>query len=321
MPDQTPDQTPDGPAVAVTAEATRLEPSHADLARQFAQAFTPTEPTLLGATGPEIPLRAVDGVVDREQALRRNDGGYRLRNVTHPSLIPYLPEPGTATGAAVLIAPGGAFLKLSMDSEGADIAQLLRARGVAAFVLKYRLGHTGETLEDFGAHLASAFNPDEDSDVVDTRSGHQRLAVDDVEDGLALIRTRAGQWGLDAHRVSAIGFSAGAYAISAAVAATDPQKRPDSLACIYGGRLPEAGYEVEPGLPDLFTVVDVHDPLCSGDVLELISTWRQTGAAVEGHVYPGALHGFGARATGTAVDAWIDLWFDWLDRQGLLARV
>ncbi|OSM44356.1 hypothetical protein BCY76_003295 [Nesterenkonia sp. PF2B19] len=307
MPDQTPEQNP--------------EPSYEDLARHFAQAFTITEPTLLGATGPEVPLRPADGVPDREQALRRNDGGYRLRNVTRPTLIPYLPDPGTATGAAVLIAPGGAFLKLSMDSEGADVAHLLRERGVAAFVLKYRLGHTGETLEDFGAHLASAFSPSEDSDVVDTRGGHQRLAVDDVEDALALIRSRSGEWGVDADRVSAIGFSAGAYAISAAVAAEDPQRRPGSLACIYGGRLPEAGFEVEPGLPDLFTLVDVHDPLCAGDVLELIDTWRLSGAAVEGHIYPGALHGFGARVTGTPVDAWIDLWFDWLDRQGLLSRV
>lgn len=316
MPDRVQDQMPDQP-VAVEAE-----PSRTDLAGQFAQAFTSAEPTLLGATGPEIPLLPDDGVPDREQALRRHDGAYRLRNVTRPTLIPYLPEPGTATGAAVLIAPGGAFLKLSMDSEGADVAHLLRARGVAAFVLKYRLRHTGETLEDFGEHLAGAFTPREDSDVVDTRGGHQRLAVDDVEQGLALIRRRAGEWGVDAGRVSAIGFSAGAYAISAAVAAEDPQRRPDSLACIYGGRLPEAEAEAgaDSALPDLFTLVDVHDPLCAGDVLELISTWRTAGAAVEGHIYPGALHGFGTRATGTPVDAWIDLWFDWLDRQGLLSR-
>ncbi|MDZ5076705.1 alpha/beta hydrolase [Nesterenkonia sp. HG001] len=318
MPDQPRDRTAGG--ITTDAAPASAAPSLEDLAAEFAAAFTLAAPSTLGASGPEIPLRPTDDTPDQEQALRRTDGGFRLRNVTRPTLIPFLPDPGTATGAAVLIAPGGAFLKLSMDSEGADVAHLLRERGVAAFVLKYRLGHTGETIEDFGRHLANAFTPREDHDVVDTRGGHQRLAVDDVETGLALIRDRAGQWGLDPARVSAIGFSAGAYAVSAAVSAADPANRPAALACIYGGRLPGPPAEGAGHLPDLFTVVDVHDPLCAAHVLELISTWRTAGASVEGHIYPGALHGFGARATGTPVDAWLDLWFEWLDRQGLLSR-
>ncbi|TLP97057.1 alpha/beta hydrolase [Nesterenkonia salmonea] len=279
----------------------------------------PTATDLMGSTGEEIPLRPEDVVEDREQALRWEDGGYVLRNVTRPTLIPYLPEPENATGAAVLIAPGGAFLMLSMESEGADLAHMLRERGVAAFVLKYRLGDTGQTVEDFTEKITRVFTQRQGSNVVDTSGGHQRLAVDDVERALALIRRRAGEWGVSPSRVSTIGFSAGAYAVTAALASRDSESRPDSIACIYGGRLPEAVAKTGQSLPQLFTAVDVHDPLCAEDVLELIGTWRQAGAPVEGHIYPGMVHGFGVKPTGAATDSWVDRWFEWLDRQSLLS--
>jgi hypothetical protein len=62
----------------------------------------------------------------------------RIVNVTTPTLTAYLPDPSTATGTAVIIAPGGGFIFLGMKSEGHDVAKWLVARGIAAFVLKYR---------------------------------------------------------------------------------------------------------------------------------------------------------------------------------------
>jgi acetyl esterase/lipase len=61
----------------------------------------------------------------------------RIVNVTTPTLTAYLPDPSTATGTAVIIAPGGGFIFLGMKSEGHDVAKWLVARGIAAFVLKY----------------------------------------------------------------------------------------------------------------------------------------------------------------------------------------
>ena len=67
-----------------------------------------------------------------------------VTNVSQPTLTPYLPDPDKATGTAVIIAPGGGFHALSINSEGIDVAKWLNERGVAGFVLRYRLFPTGE---------------------------------------------------------------------------------------------------------------------------------------------------------------------------------
>ena len=73
-------------------------------------------------------------------------GSRFARNVTVATLTPFLPEPGKANGTAVIVAPGGGFTTLSMENEGWDVAKALAARGVAAFVLKYRLNQTPQDL-------------------------------------------------------------------------------------------------------------------------------------------------------------------------------
>lgn len=76
-------------------------------------------------------------------------GSKFARNVTVATLTPFLPDPAKATGAAVIIAPGGGFRTLSMENEGWNVARELAKRGVAAFVLKYRLNQTPADLEEF----------------------------------------------------------------------------------------------------------------------------------------------------------------------------
>jgi acetyl esterase/lipase len=72
-------------------------------------------------------------------------GSVFTRNVTVATLPPFLPDPAKATGAAVIVAPGGGFKTLSMNNEGWDVAKALAAQGVAAFVLKYRLNQKTTT--------------------------------------------------------------------------------------------------------------------------------------------------------------------------------
>jgi len=67
----------------------------------------------------------------------RQWGDPMARNISTATLTPFLPKPGTANGAAVIVAPGGGFRWLSMGNEGWEVAQALADRGVAAFVLKY----------------------------------------------------------------------------------------------------------------------------------------------------------------------------------------
>jgi len=67
-----------------------------------------------------------------------------VTNVTKPTLTVYKPAAGTANGSAVVICPGGGFMALSINSEGVDVAKWLASRGMTAFVLRYRLAHTGD---------------------------------------------------------------------------------------------------------------------------------------------------------------------------------
>src|SRR5690606_381546 len=92
-------------------------------------------------------------------AAKKQDAWHRqyervfARNVTEATLTPFLPDPAKATGAAVIVAPGGGFRSLSMENEGWDVARALADRGVAAFVLKYRLNQTPEDLDGFAKSI------------------------------------------------------------------------------------------------------------------------------------------------------------------------
>src|SRR6186713_2049010 len=92
------------------------------------------------------------GGVDNQPASEtwfRQWGDPLARNISKATLTPFLPKPGTANGSAVIVAPGGGFRWLSMGNEGWEVAQALADRGVAAFVLKYRLNPTPESLDAF----------------------------------------------------------------------------------------------------------------------------------------------------------------------------
>ena len=114
-----------------------------------------------------------------------------MRNIHNPSITAFLPPTDKATGAAVIICPGGGHRLLVYDAEGAEAARHLNSLGVAAFALKYRLGR----------EKGSPYKPEI----------HAR------EDGLRamrLVRSRAAEWGIDPKRVGIMGFSAGGEVVS-----------------------------------------------------------------------------------------------------------
>jgi endo-1,4-beta-xylanase len=149
---------------------------------------------LLAASGTNLVLLWPEGgpgskgVEEEEVWVDQGKNGVKDRHVSNvhkPSMLVYLPKPAQATGAAMVICPGGGFNLLAIDKEGSDVAQWLNTLGVAGFVLKYRLPHTQRH-----------------SYTVDT-------ALADAQRAVRLIRGRAQEWHVDPNRVGMMGFLRG----------------------------------------------------------------------------------------------------------------
>ncbi|WP_296172120.1 alpha/beta hydrolase [uncultured Brevundimonas sp.] len=238
-----------------------------------------------------------------------------VRNVTRPTLEVFRPAPGTATGAAVVIAPGGGFRYLTMQAEGRDVAQALVAHGVTAFVLKYR---TLETPADDRAHWRDfflfmaeaarsngAFNLDDAS----------ALGVADGLQALKVVRERAVDWDVNPDQVGMIGFSAGARVTAGALLSSDPAARPAFAGLIYGASFNDAPLPAD--LPPVFLAVAGDDKLAAPTVLNFYQAAIRNGAQPELHIYANGGHGFGMNKQGKSSDFWIDDLLNWLEVQKL----
>lgn len=235
-----------------------------------------------------------------------------VRNVSEPTLTVFLPEPALATGAGVVVCPGGAFHFLMVDKEGTEIARWLTARGVAVFVLKYRVFPTPD---DDAAFLRIA------EDVLPHRANMDRVWPMAVADGLQAIRTvrqRASRWGIDPDRLGIMGFSAGGAVAAGTATAYDAECRPSFAAPIY------AVWRERPvpaDAPPLFLAAASDDPLVdAGHSIALYSAWHAAGRRAELHLYASGGHGFGLIPHGLPVDGWLERFWDWLRAEGFVQR-
>lgn len=254
----------------------------------------------------------------------------RIRNVTKPTLTAFLPERGNANGTAIIIAPGGGFMHLAIEKEGNDLARWLQARGVAAFVLKYRLMDSG-TEEEY-RERAAAMNrataaqpagrpaapatPASPPAPNPARQKAVELAVADGQQAVRLVRERAAEWGIAPDRIGLMGFSAGGMLTMGVVMKNDPASRPNFAAPIYGGNT--NGLPVAADAPPLFIAVASDDPVASVSSAKLYLEWKAAGRNAELHIYAQGGHGFGLTKRGLPVDSWVDRFGDWLNTQGLL---
>jgi acetyl esterase/lipase len=243
-----------------------------------------------------------------------------LRNVITPTLTPYLPDPAVANGTAVIIAPGGGFFMLSWENEGTETAEWLRDRGVACFVLKYRIADTGPTQEDFVAYvtalLARAGSTDEQRAANLAATLEPLLQAGAAADGIRamhLVRERAAGWNVAPDRVGMLGFSAGGFLATYVGLEAPPAAQPDFIVAIYGGH---ARSGVGPDAPPLFTLVAADDTLCLRACVDTFERWRAAGRPAELHVYAQGGHGFGMARRGLPVDTWIERVADWIPRRG-----
>jgi acetyl esterase/lipase len=235
-----------------------------------------------------------------------------VRNVARPTLTAYFPDPSIANGTAVIVCPGGAFHFLSIDMEGTDVARWLSARGVTAFVLKYRLIRTGD---DFAAQVR------ENLASRDKMAGLMRvlrpLVIADGRRAVQVVRERAAEWGVVPDRVGIMGFSAGGTVTVGVALEHDAGSRPDFAAAIYGGSSEEV--PVPADAPPIFVLCAADDAMAAPRSVRLYSDWVAAGRPVELHIYAQGGHGFGMRKQGLPSDTWIERLGDWLAAQGLLA--
>lgn len=239
-------------------------------------------------------------------------GSHIIRDVTQPTLEAFLPAKDKATGAAVIVAPGGAFLMLSIDSEGRKAAAWLADHGVAAFVLKYRLNETPADPTAFGKQLMEVFSAAAKGSAHDIT---QPLAIADGKAAVKLVRERAEAWDLDPTRIGFLGFSAGAVIALQTALSNDQTERPDFVAPIYG---PMDAVTVPAGAPPLFVAMAADDPLFGGRGFALVDGWIAAKRPAELHVFAKGGHGFGMNATRTSSEHWIDSFYWWIQASGFL---
>ena len=242
---------------------------------------------------------------------------YVARNVTSPTLTPFLPAKGKATGAAVIVVPGGGFMVLAMNNEGIQVAQYLADHGIAAFVLKYRVRPTpdndAQMQADMAKMMAGASGPPANRP---PPPAALPLALDDAQTALRLVRKRAAEWSVDPKRVGMIGFSAGAGTTLGTALRNDPAARADFIGIIYG---PLGTVQVPKPTPPLFAAIAADDPLIGTGDFGLIKSWRDAKAPVEFHLYAHGGHGFGMRKQSMTSDMWADEFYAWMKANKLLS--
>lgn len=220
-----------------------------------------------------------------------------------PRLTIHLPGTETATGAAVVINPGGGFSKLGSDNEGIHVARWLNSIGVTAFVLRYRL------------------RPDYEPPV----------ALLDAGRAIRYVRHNSGQFGIDPDRIGMLGFSAGGHLASAAAtrfdsgnpAAADPidrvSNRPDFSVLLYPA-IPEELIElVTVETPPTFLALTHEDRTVSPKkALPYYEALLDKGVQAELHVFGRGAHGTGMAPGDPGLGQWPELLHGWLRTTGFL---
>jgi acetyl esterase/lipase len=249
-----------------------------------------------------------------------------VRNVSIATLTPFLPDPAKANGAAVIVAPGGGFRILSMGNEGWEVARALNERGVAAFVLKYRLRPTAPDWAEFdkanpltapppaAAGAAGAAGATAAAAPATPPPSPVALPLEDATAAFKLIRARAKEWKVDPNRIGMVGFSAGAGTVMAATLQSKENK-PAFIAPIYGG---QRAVEVPPDAPPMFVALAADDPLFGNNEYGLITSWKKAGRPVEFHLYQNGGHGFGLGNPPKTSTGWFPQFMLWLDSNGML---
>ena len=269
------------------------------------------------------------------EATTTSPGGDRtISNVSEPSVTVFLPSHASATGTAVVVAPGGALRVLGWDNEGVKVAQWLNSKGIAALVLKYR---TLQAMPGGGRGLALSERPRVEGrggvppagaaagprKELEIRNGNAnpepddpglrevlQMGIADAQQALRLARRNAAAWRIDPARIGIMGFSAGGGIAVGTALAERSDASPDFLVSLYGPSLQDVN--VPAHAPPLFIAVgSTHFNVTNG-CLALFAAWKAAGKPAEIHVYDQVSAGFGMTKRGLPVDSWNDRLLEWL---------
>ncbi|AZS21336.1 MULTISPECIES: alpha/beta hydrolase [unclassified Caulobacter] len=243
-------------------------------------------------------------------------GSVFARNVTQATLTPFLPDPAKSTGAAVIIAPGGGFRTLSMENEGWDAARALADKGVAAFVLKYRLNQTPPDMAGFERSMREMFSGTAQRPRPDPQAAMAGLApqLADSRAAFALVRKRAAEWRVDPDRIGMLGFSAGAM-LTLTTTLSGSEAKPAFIGLIYG---PLSPVTTPADAPPMFVALAADDPFFANSGFGLIDSWRAAKRPAEFHLYEQGGHGFGMYPKTTTSTGWFDAYVRWIGMHGML---
>lgn len=236
----------------------------------------------------------------------------RLGNVSVPTITLYKPKHESGSAPAVVVFPGGAYRILAIDLEGTEVCDWLNSIDVACVLLKYRVPDSGP-YPRFAA------------------------ALQDAQRAVGLVRQHATEWGIDAHRVGVLGFSAGGHLAAALSthfdkrlyervdAADDASCRPDFAVLGYPAYLANgsadkaADPEIKPAsdTPPTFIVQAEDDPVRVENATTYFLQLKAAKVPAELHIYAQGGHGYGLRHTDLPVTKWNDLVEVWLRTIGV----
>ena len=283
-----------------------------------------SQDTILPLWSGEIPNR----IETDEKEVHEKTDILRISKVQEPTLEVYLPAKANATGAAVLIFPGGGYNILAYDWEGTDIAKFLNSKGIAGLVVKYRLP-SSKSLKD-----------------------KYQVPLIDAQRAVRLARANAGDWNFSSDRIGIMGFSAGGHLASTlgthfaekVHAARDGidslSARPDFMALVYpvisfseaathsGSKKALLGEMPDPELvkhysnelqvtaetPPTFLIHAADDKAVVPDnSILFFQALKKYEVPAALHIYPKGGHGFSLAPKDIYLRGWADRLIEWIE--------
>jgi acetyl esterase/lipase len=234
-------------------------------------------------------------------------------NVSQPTITAYLPPKDLATGTAIVVAPGGAFHTLSINSEGVDVAKWLNSKGIAAFVLKYRVARsfTDDPVKEIMGKMGDFKKLDEENAPIIP------LAMADGLTAVKYVRDHAKEMNIDPRKIGFMGFSAGGTLTMSVVYNATDENRPNFVAPIYAYEPAIIGATPPSVKTPIFVVVAGDDQLGMMPFsINIYKKWFDAKHPAELHIYEKGGHGFGMRKQNLPVDTWYERLGDWIKFQG-----
>ncbi len=252
-----------------------------------------------------------------EEGISTNNmfGTPTVYNVVKPSITAYLPNPALANGTAVVVAPGGAFHTLSIESEGTKVAKWLNAHGIAAFVLKYRVARsfTDDPVKEIMGKMRNMKQLDAENNAVIP------LATQDGLTAVKYLRTHAQELNIDPQKIGFMGFSAGGTLTMSVVYTATDENRPNFVAPIYAYEKAILGNVVPKVKTPIFIAAASDDQLgFAPHSHHIYQKWLDAKQPAELHIYQQGGHGFGMHQNHIPTDTWIERFGDWLRLNGLM---